>query len=163
MMVPFTAIFLGYLFSRVRTAGRFVLVALFIAQLGLYGIGYAKVISYEDGMYGLSSAKRPDAERFLAKEYDNGLVLLDDYSRLISIVRSGIPMRNVIYIGNRPYWEESLREPEKYATWIVVQQNDAIWKSIYEPPAQQGRLYKYFSKVYTSPDILIFKRNETPS
>jgi len=161
MMVPFTAIFIGYLFSRVKTAGRLVLVALFCMQLGLYGVGYAKVVSYEDGVYGLSSAKRPDAERFLAQEYDGGLLMLDDYSRLISIVRSGVPMRNVIYVGNRPYWEESLREPEKYARWIVVQQNDAIWKNIYEPLEQQGRLYKFFTKIYTSPEILIFKRNET--
>ena len=87
--------------------------------------------------------------------------MLDDYSRLISIVRSGVPMKNVIYIGNRPYWEESLREPEKYARWIVVQQNDEIWDKVYEPLEQQGRLYKYFTKIYTSPEILIFKRNET--
>jgi hypothetical protein len=161
MMVPFAAIFIGYLFSRLGTAGRFVLVVLFVAQLAFYGVGYAKVVSYDDGVWGLSSAKRPDAERFLAREYDGGLLLLDDYSRLISIVRSGVPMRNVIYVGNRPYWEESLREPEKYARWIVVQQNDEIWDKIYTPPEQQGRLYKYFTKIYTSPEILIFKRNET--
>jgi hypothetical protein len=67
-------------------------------------------------------------------------------------------MESMIYIGNKPYWEESLREPEKYATWIVMQQDDAVWKNLWEKPEMQGRLYKYFEKVYTSPETLIFRK-----
>ncbi len=158
MMVPVAAIFFAYTFSRAKSLGRGLLIGLLLVQFCLYGVGYSKVISLDDGLNGLSTAKRPDAERWLKQNYDHGLVLLDDFSRLISIIRSGIPMANVIYIGNKPYWEESLVAPEKYATWIVVQKNDAVWKDIYENPALQGRLYKYFTKVYTSPEILIFRR-----
>jgi hypothetical protein len=54
--------------------------------------------------------------------------------------------------------------PEKYATWIIMQQNDEVWKRINDDPITQGRMYKYFNKVYTSPEILIFKRNpEVPA
>lgn len=158
MMVPVAALFLAYLFYRVKTAGKVLILFLFLFQFALYGVGYSKVISLDDGINGLSTAKRPDAERWLRENYDGGLILLDDFSRLISIVRSGIPMEEVIYIGNKPYWEESLIEPEKYATWIVIQQNDVIWKTIFEPEIMQGRLYKYFTKVYTSPEILIFRK-----
>ncbi len=159
MMVPVAAIFAGYLFYTSKPGIKTLIVCLLIFQVALFGIGYSKVITLDDGTSGLSQAKRPDAERWLAKNYDGGLVLLDDYSRLISIIRSDIPMQNVIYIGNKPYWDQSLQTPERYAKWIIVQQNDAIWESIYQPPVMQGRLYKYFQKVYTSPDILIFKRN----
>jgi hypothetical protein len=68
-------------------------------------------------------------------------------------------MNQIIYVGNKPYWPESLKEPEKYATWIIMQEHDELWNTIYEDPAIQGRMYKYFEKVYTSPQILIFKRN----
>jgi hypothetical protein len=159
MMVPIAAIFVGYLFYVSKSGAKALIACLLVFQLALFGIGYAKVISLEDGVVGLSEAKRPDAEQWMAQNYTGGLVLLDDYSRLISIIRAGIPMQNVIYIGNKPYWEQSLQAPEKYATWVIVQQGDAIWQSIYQPPAMQGRLYKYFQKAYTSPDILIFKRN----
>ncbi len=127
-------------------------------QFGLYLIGYSKIQVIADGTTGLSQTKRPDAESFMQTHYDRGLVLLDDYSRTMSIVRSGIPMQSVIYVGTKPYWEVSLVAPERYATWIIMQKNDDVWKAIYDKPDVQGRLYKYFQKVYTSPQILIFKK-----
>jgi hypothetical protein len=83
---------------------------------------------------------------------------MDDYARTISIVRSGIPMQNTIYVGNQYYWTDSLKIPEKWATWIVMQKDDAVWKAIYNNKKKQGELYKYFNKVYTSKNILIFKK-----
>lgn len=163
MMVPFAALFFGYLFSKVKIPAKLLLVSLFFFQFVLFGIGYSRIITLADGTSGLSQAKRPDAEAWLASHYDHGLVLLDDYSRITSIIRSNIPMQDVIYIGSKPYWEDSLKAPEKDATWIVMQRNDTVWVDVYENPAMQGRLYKYFKKVYTSPEILIFKRNNTPT
>ncbi|EKD90196.1 MAG: glycosyl transferase family 2 [uncultured bacterium] len=159
MMVPFAAFFVSYLFMKSAYGGKILIVGLCLLQGLLFGIGYSKVLAYADGYEGLSSAKRPDAERWLLKNYDGGLVLIDDFSRATSIVRSGIPMQRVIYIGNKPYWQESLKEPEKYAKWIVIQKEDDLWRKIYTQPDLQGRLYKHFVKAYTSPDILIFKRN----
>jgi hypothetical protein len=158
LMLPALGVFLGYLFYRSKPAMKGLLAGLLVLQLALFGVGYTKIVTLEDGLAGLSSAKRPDAERWMHDHYDNGLVLLDDYSRQMSIIRAGIPMHNLIYIGNKPYWEQSLEAPERYAKWIVIQKDDTIWKSIYEPPAMQGRLFKYFAKVYTSPEILIFEK-----
>ncbi|MDP1689254.1 MAG: glycosyltransferase family 39 protein [bacterium] len=163
MMVPFAAVFFGYLFSLSRLSGKFFMILLLMFQFGLYAIGYSSPLSYEDGVRGLSSSKRVDAEKWLKINYNGGLVLEDDFSRQLSIIRSGVPMQNVIYIGNKPYWEESLKEPEKYAKWIIVQQNDTIDKRIYQPPAMNGRLFKYFKLAYTSPEILIFERNDLPA
>ena len=142
-------------------AGRILIGGVLLVQLALYGVGYSKVISMADGVEGLSSAivKTPDAQIYLNNNYDSGLVLTDDFARTISIIRSPIPMENIIYIGNKPYWEESLEAPEKYATWIVMQKDDEIWRNIYDQPGPNGRLFKYFVKVYTSPEALIFKRN----
>lgn len=159
MMILPAAFFMGYLVSRLKPSRIAVVGLLFLLQTGLYAVGYSNVISLEDGKSGLSAGKRPDAEQFLKKHYDGGLVLMDDYARITSIIRSGIPMQDCIYIGNHPYWEESLMMPEKYARWIVMQRNDALWKALYAPADMQGRLYKYFQKVYTSPEILIFRRN----
>lgn len=162
MMVPFAAFFLGYLFLKMPRA-RVLLLGLFVLQFGLYGVGYSKVTSWEDGARGLSSqvSKTPHAQGWLKENYDHGLVLIDDYARTVSIIRADIPLENVIYIGNKPYWEESLQEPEKYARWIVLQQNDAVWNALWSTEAMQGRIYKHFNKVYTSNEILIFRKMET--
>lgn len=160
MVAPAVSLFFAYLFWRGSASAKLVLAGLVVAQLGLYGIGYSKVISRADGTEGLSSAKRPDAEYWLREHYDGGLLMMDDFARTLSIIRSGVPMRNDIYVGNKPYWDESLKEPEKYARWIVMQKDDAVWKEILGKPELEGRLYKHFQKVYTSPDILIFKKAE---
>jgi hypothetical protein len=161
MMIVPLAYFVGYIFSKIKNVAKLLFFLLLIFQFGLYITGYTSVITLDDGVIGLSHSKRPDAETFMKTHYDNGLVLMDDYARTISIIRSGVPMQNIIYIGNKPYWEESLATPEKYAKWIVMQKSDAVWKSIYDNPEIQSRLYKYFQKAYTSPEILIFKRIET--
>ena len=158
MMVPFAAIFIGYIFYYFKAVGKTVILFLFMVQSLFFGFGYDKTISLADGTEGLSHAKRPDAERFVKENYDGGLVLIDDFSRTVSIIRSGIPMQNIIYVGNKPYWEESFETPEKYARWIIFQKNDTIWKDIYEHQEMQDRLYAYFQKVYESPDILIFRK-----
>ena len=59
--------------------------------------------------------------------------------------------------------EAAALHPEAYARWIVMQRNDAVWNAIYENPAVQAELFKYFNKVYTSNDIYIFKRIDAAS
>lgn len=165
MMVPVFAIFVGYLFYRTRVFGRVIIGGLVVLQCVLFLIGFSPLLAYSDGVGGLSSAtaKMPDAQAWLATHYDYGILLTDDFARTISIVRTKIPMKNVIYIGNKPYWEESLVEPQKYARWIVMQRNDSVWTSVYEKPEVNARLFKYFNKVYTSDDILIFRRIDDPA
>jgi hypothetical protein len=164
MMVPVIAIFVGYLFARGKIFGRTLIACLLALQCALFFIGFTPVLAWQDGVMGLSSltGKLPDAQQWLVKNYNGGYVLMDDYERTISIVKSPIPMQNVIYIGNKPYWEQSLVAPERYARWIIIQRGDALWNAIYEDPAENGRLYKYFSKAYTSDEILIFERNDVP-
>lgn len=159
MMVPSMAFFVGFLFTIRNKVFRTLVIIVIAIQLGLFVTGREQVITLADGTVGLSASRHPDAERWITKNYDEGLVLLDDYARTISILRSNIPMQNVIYIGNKPYWEESLRNPQKHARWVIIQQDDTVWKSLYDDPAMQKHLFKYYTKVYTSPKILIFKIN----
>jgi hypothetical protein len=158
LMVPVAAILVGWLFAKGKIQAKLLILIFFLLQFGLYTVKYSKVVTYDDGVVGLSHAKRPDDEQWIAKHYDSGLVLLDDYVRTLSILRSGIPMQNVIYIGNQFYWVDSLRNPDKWATWVIMQRDDAVWKAIYDDPLIRGRLFAHFNKVYTSKEILIFKK-----
>lgn len=159
MFVPFIALFFAYMWTKLPNKGKAFLSLIIVCQAMLYTIGYSSIVSRDDGTIGLSHAKRPDAEQWLTRNYDDGLVLLDDYARTVSILRTNIPMQNIIYIGNKPYWEESLVQPEKYATWVVMQKDDAVWKALLGNRITEDRLYKYFQKTYTSDEVLIFKRN----
>ncbi len=161
MMVPVVAFFVAYVLWRARPGAKWLVLFLILAQFGLYGVGYSQVLSYRDGTVGLSQAKHTDAQVWMQEHYDSGLVLIDDFARTLSVIRSGIPMQNTIYVGNKPYWEDSLRAPEKYASWIVMQKDDTVWNTFLDGGPMEGRLYKYFDKAYTSPEIIIFKRNSS--
>ncbi len=160
MMVPVISLFVGYVFFLSKIFGRTLIGGLLLLQCLFFFIGFTPVLALQDGVAGLSSAtaKMPDAQSWISSNYDYGMVLTDDFARTISIIRTPIAMRDIIYIGNKPYWEESLLAPEKYARWIVMQKNDTVWTNINEDPVTNARLYKYFNKVYTSENILIFKR-----
>ena len=160
MMMPAIALFVGYVYFTQKTFGRAIILAFIAIQGLLFFVGFSSVLTLQDGISGLSSAtaKMPDAQYWIASHYDYGKVLTDDYARTISIIRTPIPMKDVIYIGNKPYWEESFVEPQKYARWIIMQKNDAIWKNVYDRPEVNARLFKYFNKVYTSEHILIFRK-----
>jgi hypothetical protein len=159
-MMPFMAVFFGYLLSRVHASIKALLIGLLLAQSYFFFVGMTPVITLADGTQGLSAEKVPtNVENFIDKNYNGGFVLLDSYARTISIAKSTIPMQNIIYVGNKPYWEISLIHPEKYAKWIVMQKNDAVWTALYTNPVEKDDLYKYFKKIYTSNNILIFERN----
>jgi hypothetical protein len=68
MAVPLVAICAAYLFYKSGWKAKILLAGLFVFQFGLYAVGYAKVISLEDGKVGLSSfiAKIPDAQNWFA-------------------------------------------------------------------------------------------------
>lgn len=158
MMVPVISVMVAYLVSRARLPGRLLIGLLVVLQFGLYAVGYSPIYAYKDGTVGLSSARRPDAERWLAANYDTGLIIIDDYSRIFSVIRAHLPMQNIIYIGTHPYWEESLAAPWVHARWLVIQKGDELWKAFYETEDKQARLYTYFEKAYTSEEILVFRR-----
>lgn len=159
MMIPTGAIFFGYLYTKLpKYFAGVCIIALFV-ESAIFFMGFSPTLTLEDGTHGLSASAHPDAEKWMRKNYDKGYVLLDDYARTISITGSGVPIQDVIYIGNKPYWQDALNHPEEYVDWVVLQKGDVVWTTLYENPTKQKELYKYFQKAYTSPNILVFKRN----
>jgi hypothetical protein len=159
VMIPSIAVFVSYLFTYRHVVWRALLVILIAGNLAAFYAGQASVITIDDGRYGLSHLSTPDAEGFMRSSYDNGLVLMDDFGKSISIIKSGLPMQHMIYIGNKPYWEDGLRAPQHNIRWIILQRDEMVWKNFFNDPAKEAELYKYFEKVYTSPDLVIFRRN----
>lgn len=163
MMLAFCAVFIGYLFSVSKTYLKIPILLLLSLQAFIFTRPDFEIITLADGQRGISSSiadtEKIKASHWLRDEYGGGYVLLDDYARPVSITESGVSMKNIIYIGNKPYWEESLREPEKYAEWIVLKTDDTVWKKIYNDPQIRARLESKFTLVYESADRKIFKRN----
>lgn len=119
------------------------------------------IITYRDGVGGISSRVNPASDAWLAEHYDGGLVVYDDFNRSMSVIRSGVPMQNAVYIGNKPYFETTLKHPEKYARYIIISQNDTIYKNLYVKKSYKQRLDDTFDLVYKDSVTMIYKRKES--
>lgn len=157
MLLPAT-IFTAYLASRMKKFG--FLIAIIVVLQGIYFFKTGDVLAYIDGTNGLSSqkvSKGPDAipvEKWVSQHYDFGYVLMDDYRRPISPINSNIPMNKFIGVGNKPYWEESLKDPKKWDRWIILQKadTDVVWKGI-----NKNALNRYYSVAFRAGNISVYK------
>jgi Cellulase (glycosyl hydrolase family 5)/Glycosyl transferase family 2 len=156
-------IFIAYLASRRPRVLVPILVAVVVAQ-GAFFVGSNQVMAYRDGTAGLSSqrvSKGPDSpvvEEWLRRNYDGGLVLMDDYRRPVGPVETGIRMNSFIGVGNKPFWRESLGNPAQHAQWIILQQadTDAVWRGF--SPQSRAILADHFVQVFRSGEVKVYKR-----
>ncbi|WP_199254477.1 glycosyltransferase [Mycolicibacterium mengxianglii] len=156
-------VFIAYLAAR-RPRVLVPILTVIVAAQGVYFVGTRQAMAYQDGTVGLSSqhvSKGPDSppvEGWLRQNYDGGLVLMDDYRRPVGPVESGIPMGSFIGVGNKPFWQESLRNPAQHAEWIILQQanTDAVWSGL--APVSRNILADHFVAVFRSGQIIVYKR-----
>lgn len=154
------AVFLAYLGARSKKL--LYALAVIVLLQSFYFLKTNTVITYIDGTKGLSSqkiSKGPDApsvEQYLKTHYDGGLIFMDDYRRPISPVSTRIPVGKFIGVGNKPYWKESMDDPGKYATWVVLQKadTDAIWQNLH----RKDLLSEEFVTVYNKGNLYVYKK-----
>jgi glycosyltransferase involved in cell wall biosynthesis len=156
-------LFVAYLAAR-RPKVLAPLLMVLVLEQGVAVVVTQHVMTYEDGTRGLSSqlvSKGPDSPRvedWMRRNYDGGLVLMDDYRRPVGPVESGVPMQSFIGVGNKPYWQESLNNPGLYARWIILQQSatDAVWSGF---NAKSRSIFAdHFVEVYRSGYIDVYKK-----
>ena len=86
---------------------------------------------------------------------------MDDYRRPVGPVETGIPMQRFIGVGNKPYWAQSLMDPARHATWVIVQQSDtdAVWRSL--SLGGHAILADHFAEVYRAGEIHVYRKRAT--
>lgn len=138
------------------------LIVLVLFAQGAQMIVSENVMAYRDGVDGIGGAvaRGPDSrevERWMEANYDGGLVLMDDFQRPIGQVESGIPMSEFISSGTKPYWQESLDDPGRHASWIVVRESDsdAVWGEFSEEA--RSIVEDFFEEVFVAGDIHVYR------
>jgi hypothetical protein len=96
------------------------------------------------------------ASSYLHNHYKSGLILVSSASEDSFIFHVGEPLKDFITEGTGYYWNNSLKDPARYATWIVffVNHTDRVGKVI----ADNAILHKDFKNVYTNNTYEIWKK-----
>lgn len=131
MIVPFVAVFVGYLFYVIPGKLKYLVSVLIGVQLLLFYVTDSNIV-LKDGTVGLSARRPSPANQYVLKHYDYGNIMFDDFSRASNPVDIGVPMNRIIYVGNHPMWDISLVHPTKYIRWFVIRhdENDVVWQNL---------------------------------
>lgn len=103
-------------------------------------------------------ANNADAKWF-ASNYDGGLVLISSSRHEDFMFQTRLPYKTFIYEGTRGFWYDSLKNPAKYAKWVIY--NDRITgDGIVTSMTKEGYeiLLDRFHMVYENKGFKIYRR-----
>jgi len=132
MLLPAIAIAVGFLAKGKKTAS--ILIGLIIiSQITLMYMSN-QVITIEDGVKGASGEFLAEAGGWIGANVEEGLILVAASSNDALLFHSGLPLKQFIVEGAQKYWQQSLKDPTRYAQWIIMRQGDLVEKKLNNNP-----------------------------
>lgn len=98
---------------------------------------------------------------YMKEHYDEGYILISASSHEDQMFLIGLPYKTYIHEGAGKYWKESLDDPARYATWVVVDRGhpeDQLNKHLNNKPS----LDRDFHKVHVAEQIEIYRIKDKP-
>lgn len=138
LLLPAAAIFIAYaadwLLRRIPAAVIVLLIGGLLAiQTALWIPSWPmSVPTVADGLLGASSSRlgpspTESSGQFLHANYTGGGILIDDDFYFVrAFIESGLDMREYIAVFSGPLYHEALRDPARYAEWVVLTPHSAI-------------------------------------
>jgi hypothetical protein len=133
MMIPFTAVLAAAVAAGWRRVGFAFVSTILVFQTYIF-IKQGDHIVLADAKYGLSSRRPTPVNKYVAENYDNGLIMFDDFSRSANPIDLNVAMDQIVYVGNHPTWDYALKQPEKHVKWLIIRRddNDVLWTKFKE-------------------------------
>ncbi len=157
IILPFVAIFIGYLASKFKIIS--ILILIFIS---------VQIVTYFKGPY-LLTFQLPKVWKYSVSpsavwfnnHYDKGLVLISAHQFEPFMLQSYLPYKVFIHEGTQRYWTDSVKNPSKYATWIVY---DTELKGDYVNMYLDGSkiISNKYNLLHTDKNLQIYKIKTKP-
>lgn len=137
MMMPSFAIFIGYLVNYAAKI-RYVLIMLIFFTV-FFSFTSQDAVTIDDARIGSSQKNVSEVSSWLNRNAGNqeGYILISVASHDAIIFSSGLPMKKFIHEGAGKYYEEAVKDLDRWARWIVVRtysENDSTWMAIKDHP-----------------------------
>ncbi len=95
--------------------------------------------------------------KWFRENYDGGLILVSAHRHENFMFQTKLSYNNFIYEGSRKWWRNSLTDPTRHATWVVLDENlsgDALGELL----ENKELLYNNFEVVYSEGNLKIYKK-----
>lgn len=129
LMIPWAAVFIGYLTShRHIFAKTLVPIILVIQSLLFFSSRY--VVTLDDGLWGSSQKNVKGTGKWI---HDNigpqdGLILVSVASHDAILFSSNLPLKRYIHEGTRSYWQNATKYPDQHARFVIMRTHDNLDK-----------------------------------
>ncbi len=159
LLLPWAAIMSSYIF-RIRF---FVLKFLLFLVFGIQLYSYINPIYTVIYQIPARIYQKPyfSLVNWLQKNYDHGLILISASGHEDQMFQLGFDYKTYIHEGTNKYWKESLDNPSRYATWIVLDKGhpeDQVANNL----NNQGILDRDYRLVFTKDLAKIYRIKAKP-
>ena len=164
LLLPWTAIMISYLFSIKNKFVKNIIVFLFVSLFSI------QVYSYVNPSYsiiyqipvGIAPKPYGNLVSWMKNNYDGGKILISASGHEDQMFQMGFDYKTYIHEGNNKYWKESLDNPPRYASWVILDKGqdrdpiamkkgiDTVLARDYKLVFLEGqvKIYKITKKVY---------------
>src|SRR5260221_9880553 len=97
----------------------------------------------------------------MKEHYDKGLILISASSHEDQMFEMGFNYRTYIHEGAGKYWKESLDDPPRYATWVVLDKGHPQ-DQVAKKDTIQAALDRDYNLVYNQDQVKIYKIKNKP-
>lgn len=153
MVLPAAAIFIGALVNGKIAAYYLVAVIIALQTYLIYSTG--EIVTIQDGVFGQSSYNVDKPASWLQQNAKDGLVLASASSIDAILFKSNIHLSRYITEGASAYWKDSLSDPTKFATWVVFNKGDMVYKSMWDNP----NFLNHYDLAYDANPTYIYRHN----
>lgn len=153
MVLPAAAIFVGALVRTKAAAYYLVIIALAVQTYFIYASG--EIVTIQDGVFGRSSYNVDKPASWLEQNAKNGLILASASSIDAILFKSNIHLSRYITEGASAFWKDSLADPTTFATWVVFNKGDTVYKSMYNNP----NFLNNYDLAYDANPTFIYRHN----
>ena len=151
--LPLMAIVVGLVYSKLRALA---FLAIFLILFQFFTVFNTRLFL----IFSLpTKANYSDFEysKWFRKNYDGGLILVSSHRHEIFMFQTGLDYSNFIYEGNRQWWTNSLVEPTRHATWVVVDES-LSGDAVNELLENKQSLTENFEVKYQEGSLKIYKK-----
>jgi len=142
MVIPFIAIFIGYLLDKVASL-KYVLIGLILLTMVISFTSF-DAVTIDDARVGSSQKNVTEVSSWLHRNTSgkDGYILISVASHDATVFSSGLPMSKFIHEGTGLYWDFATKDPKHWARWIVMRTYDNSDET-YKLVSQSGELSDY--------------------
>jgi hypothetical protein len=133
-LMALPAIAIGFAFlAHKRIFATIIIICIVLTQYFLM-FSTNNIITIQDGVRGSSGYFLDDVGQWVHTHASEGHILVASSSHDALIFIAGLPLNHFITEGSQKYWNAALKDPNKYAKFIIMHEGDIVYQRIHDNP-----------------------------